>query len=82
MTHSEYQTSDITLAATLKYAGHRLNRISIVGNKRGIFHFADVEEEFLENFDAGAINVEPVAFQSDLRALNMAIKRTLEKMGV
>ena len=77
MKHDEYQTSDIVLAAPLKYAGYRLTRISIHGARRGIFHFADVDTQFLSDFDAGAVNVEPVAFNSDLRALNMSIRRIL-----
>jgi hypothetical protein len=74
-----YGTSDIVQAAALKMQGYSLERISITqlpsGLKRGVFHFADVKEEDLFAFDAGKFLVEPVAFNSEIRALNAALKR-------
>ena len=79
MIHKTYGTSDIVLAASLKMNGQQLERISVTtlpsGTKRGVFHFADVDENDLFSFDAGKFMVEPIAFNSEIRALNSAIKR-------
>jgi hypothetical protein len=79
MIHKSYGTSDIVLAATLKMHGCQLERISMTnlpsGLRRGVFHFADVTDEMLFDFDAGKFMVEPVSFNSEIRALNAAIKR-------
>ena len=74
-----YGTSDIVLAAALRMQGATLERISITtlpsGAKRGVFHFADVDDADLIAFDSGKFMVEPVTFNSEVRALNAAIKR-------
>jgi len=74
-----YGTSDIVLAAALKMNGAKLQRISITnlpsGTKRGVFHFENVSDDDLIAFDSGQFLVEPVAFNSEIRALNVAIKR-------
>lgn len=79
MIHSTYGTSDIVLAAALKMQGYSLDRISVTtlpsGLKRGVFHFVDVDDNNLFDFDAGKFLVEPIAFNSEIRALNAAIKR-------
>ncbi len=81
MINKTYQTSDIVLAAALKMRGHQLERIHVStlpsGVKRGIFDFADVDSDELFSFDAGKFLVEPVAFNSEIRALNSAIKRII-----
>lgn len=83
MKHETYGTSDIVLAATLKMHGVDLDRISITalpsGVKRGVFHFMNVEDTDLFAFDAGKFSVEPIAFNSEIRALNGAIKRLMGK---
>lgn len=79
MIHKTYGTSDIVLAATLKMHGLQLERISMTslpsGLKRGVFHFGEVDDQVLFDFDAGKFQVEPVSFNSEIRALNAAIKR-------
>lgn len=79
MKHETYGTSDIVLAATLKMNGVKLDHISITslpsGAKRGVFHFIEVEDSDLIAFDSGRFTVEPIAFNSEVRALNAAIKR-------
>lgn len=79
MKHETYGTSDIVLAATLKMHGAKLDHISITslpsGAKRGVFHFQDVDDSDLIAFDSGRFSVEPIAFNSEVRALNAAIRR-------
>ncbi len=79
MIHKTYGTSDIVLAASLKMHGAQLLRISVTalpsGAKRGVFHFADIDEDLLFSFDAGLFLVEPIAFNSEIRALNASIRR-------
>ena len=79
MIHTTYGTSDIVLAASLKMHGAQLQRISITslpsGAKRGVFHFADINDEDLFAFDAGNFMVEPISFNSEIRALNASIRR-------
>ena len=81
MIHSSYGTSDIVLAASLKMNGARLERIALTtlpsGTKRGVFYFCDVSSEDLNSFDAGRFMVEPIAFNSEIRALNAAIRRII-----
>ena len=76
MIYNEYPVNDIVLGAVLKLHLIKLDRISVHG-KRGTFHFKDVPEEFLNEFDAGNILVEPCAFHAEIRNLNAAIKRIL-----
>jgi len=68
------ETSDIVLAATLKVAGQKLDRIDKQGN-RGIFCFSDVDEATLKQFDLGQSLVEPVAFNNAIKALTTATRR-------
>ena len=75
--YADYPVNDIVLAAALKLNLVKLDRISVHG-KRGTFHFKDVQEEFLNDFDSGNILVEPCAFHAEIRNLNNAIKRQLE----
>lgn len=83
MKHEIYGTSDIVLAATLKMIGCKLDHISMTalpsGAKRGVFHFQEVDEQDLISFDTGQFSVEPIAFNSEIRALNAAIKRLAGK---
>ena len=73
---AEYPVNDIVLAACLKLNGVRLDRISVLG-RRGTFHFKDVSEQFLMDFDSGNVLVEPCAFHAEIRNLNNAIKRQI-----
>jgi hypothetical protein len=76
MSKKTIETQDIVLAATLKVLGYRLDHIEKVGNK-GIFHFVNVDEEVINDYDLGNLKVEPVAFNSAIKALTTASRRTL-----
>jgi hypothetical protein len=68
------ETQDIVLAATLKVLGFRLDTIEKIGNK-GIFFFNDVEESVVNDYDLGNLKVEPVSFNSAIKALTTASRR-------
>lgn len=70
------ETQDIVLAAALKVLGYRLDHIEKIGNK-GIFHFTNVEESAINDYDLGNLSVEPVAFNSAIKALTTASRRIL-----
>jgi hypothetical protein len=69
-------TQDIVLAATLKVLGFNLNRIEKNGNK-GTFVFDSVDEKIIEDYDLGNLAVEPVAFNSAIKALTTATRRQI-----
>ena len=68
------ETQDIVLAATLKVLGYRLDTIEKIGNK-GIFFFNDVDESVVNDYDLGNLKVEPVSFNSAIKALTTASRR-------
>lgn len=70
------ETSDIVLASTLKIKGFRLERIEKDG-KRGIFCFADVDVQILNEYNLGQTLVEPIEFNNAIKALTTATKRIL-----
>jgi hypothetical protein len=70
------ETQDIVLAAALKVLGYRLETIEKVGNK-GIFFFSNVDDDVINDYDLGNIRVEPVAFNSAIKALTTASRRTM-----
>lgn len=70
------ETQDIVLAASLKVLGYRLETIQKVGNK-GIFFFGDVDETVINDYDLGNLRVEPVAFNSAIKALTTASRRII-----
>lgn len=76
MSNKNIETQDIVLAAALKVLGYRLDTIQKVGNK-GIFFFSQVEENVINDYDLGNLMVEPVAFNSAIKALTTASRRIL-----
>lgn len=76
MSKMTLETQDIVLGAALKVLGYRLDHIEKVGNK-GIFFFVDVDESTINDYDLGNIRVEPVAFNSAIKALTTASRRIL-----
>lgn len=76
MTQRHVETSDIVLAASLKVKGFKLDRIEKQGS-RGVFCFADVESNVLEEFDLGKSLVDPVAFNNAIKALTTATRRII-----
>jgi hypothetical protein len=69
-----HETSDIVLAAYLKVKGFKLDKIEKQGN-RGIFFFADVDVDNLNEFNLGQASVEPVLFNNAIKALTTATRR-------
>jgi hypothetical protein len=74
MAAKQIETQDIVLAATLKVLGYRLDTIEKIGNK-GIFFFNGVDEKVVNDYDLGELKVEPVAFNSAIKALTTASRR-------
>ena len=74
MTVKTIETQDIVLAATLKVLGYRLDTIEKIGNK-GIFFFNEVDESVVNDYDLGNLKVEPVSFNSAIKALTTASRR-------
>ena len=72
--YKEYATTDITLAAVLVENQNPLDRIQVQGNK-GIFHFLNVEKQFLQDYDTRKIMVEPITFHAAIKNLTTAVKR-------
>ena len=72
-----FETSDIILAASLKFKNYSLDQITISGNK-GYFHFLDVPRELIFEYDAGRILVEPVAFNMQIKNLTTAVRRLVK----
>lgn len=70
------ETQDIVLAASLKVLGHKLDAIQKIGNK-GIFFFSDVDETLVNEYHLGKLKVEPVSFNSAIKALTTASRRIL-----
>lgn len=76
MSNKTIETQDIVLAATLKVMGFRLETIQKIGNK-GIFFFSEVDENIVNDYDLGNLKVEPVSFNSAIKALTTASRRVL-----
>ena len=76
MTRTDIQTQDIVLAASLKSLGYRLETIEKVGNK-GIFFFNDVNSDIIQDYDLGNLLVEPISFNSAIKALTTASRRII-----
>lgn len=74
----EYKTSDIILAAVLRLQGHALEGIECVGSK-GTFCFANVNPEFVTEYDLGQVLVEPVAFNNAIKQLTTSVRRMVNK---
>lgn len=74
MINEEFRTTDIVLAACLKINGFSMTEIERNGNK-GTFIFADVKQEFIEQFDLGNTCVEPVAFNNAIKQLTTSVRR-------
>jgi hypothetical protein len=71
---SEYKTTDIVLAASLRVHNYRMNSIEIVGS-RGTFVFENVDQDFLLQYDLSKCQVEPVAFNNAIKQLTTSVRR-------
>lgn len=74
----EYRTSDIVLAACLRLNEVELISIEVTGNK-GTFVFANVDAEFINDYDLGRRQVEPVAFNNMIKQLTTSVKRMTQQ---
>lgn len=71
---TEYKTTDIVLAASLRVHNYKMNSIEVVGN-RGTFVFENVDDEFLLQYDLSKCTVEPVAFNNQIKQLTTSVRR-------
>ena len=71
---NSFKTTDIILAAVLRLIDVELIDIEVIGNK-GTFVFANVDSEFLSQYDLGKCTVEPVAFNNMIKQLTTSVRR-------
>ncbi len=69
-----YKTTDIILAACLRLNDYDMVMIEKEGNK-GTFVFADVDLDFVTDYDLGKVQVEPVAFNNAIKQLTTSVRR-------
>lgn len=72
--HSEYKTTDITLAAFLRLSGCQMTGIEKQGQK-GTFVFIEVDDALIIDYDLGKALVEPVAFNNAIKQLTTSVRR-------
>lgn len=71
---SEFRTSDIILAACLKLSDVEMIKIELSGNK-GTFVFANVDRDYVDDYDLGKCQVEPVTFNNAIKQLTTSVRR-------
>ena len=69
-----YKTTDIILAACLRLNDYDMVLIEKDGNK-GTFVFADVDPDFVTDYDLGKVRVEPVSFNNAIKQLTTSVRR-------
>lgn len=69
-----YKTTDIILAACLRLNDYDMVMIEKEGNK-GTFVFADVDLDFVTDYDLGKVRVEPVVFNNTIKQLTTSVRR-------
>lgn len=74
----EFRTSDIILAATLRLQQVTMERIEVSGSK-GTFVFDGVDQQFVDDFDLGKVQVEPVSFHNMIKQLTTSVRRMTQK---
>lgn len=75
----DFKTSDIVLAACLRLKDVDLIKIELVGNK-GIFIFSNVDADFIDDYDLGRVQVEPVTFNNTIKQLTTSVKRITQRV--
>ena len=75
---SEYRTTDIILAACLRLEGFAMESIDIAGNK-GTFVFESVDQDFINSYDLGQTQVEPVTFNNMIKQLTTSVRRMTQR---
>lgn len=78
MQSTEYKTSDIVLAASLRVHGHKISTI-LIDNGRGTFVFNAVPDEFLTDYELGKCLVNPVDFNNQIKTLTTSVRRMSQK---
>ena len=68
------KTPDIVLSASLRCLGYKMQSFDIVGAK-GVFHFENIPEAVISDYDLGNLRVEPVAFNQHIKSLTTAVRR-------
>lgn len=71
---NKFETTDIVLAAYLKTKGTKLSEIAKNGNK-GTFIFANVDMDYVDDYDLGEALVEPKSLNYEIKALTTAARR-------
>ena len=71
----EFQTTDIVFAAYLKTKNYKLINITKQGTC-GTFHFVNVPEHVIKDFQLGNTKVEPIGFQHEIHILTKAVRNT------
>lgn len=71
---NEFRTSDIILAACLKLDDVEMIKIELSGNK-GTFVFANVDCDYVDEYDLGKCQVEPVTFNNAIKQLTTSVRR-------
>ena len=64
----------IILAAVLRLNDYDMVMIEKDGNK-GTFVFADVDLDFITEYDLGKVRVEPVSFNNAIKQLTTSVRR-------
>lgn len=77
-----YETTNLTLAATLQCMNVPLSHVTITGRNRtmGCFHFTQVSGTYLMEFDQGTLKVDPAVFHMNLRRLTSMVKGIRENV--
>ena len=70
----EYKTTDIILASVLRMAGADLIGIEVDAKSKGTFTFANVSEDFINDYMLGKTRIEPVTFNNTLKQLVTAVR--------
>lgn len=68
-----YDTEDIAVAAALRYFGHAITKIEIVG-KRATFKFNDTVEDDAIKVQLGEKLVDAISFHREVRRLSGLVR--------
>ena len=71
---SEFKTSDIILAACLKLDDVEMIRIELSGSK-GTFVLEGIDQDYVDSYDLGKWQVEPVTFNNAIKQLTTSVRR-------
>lgn len=72
---SVFRTSDLPLAAFLKYNSYIVQKIEKITKYKAEFHFKDVDRELLNAFNMDTTSVEPRLFASIMALLTKSARQ-------